>query len=45
MAQVTTCGKKMRTRKRKTKKAWGVRRLPPYLVWVADLVAQGHHGR
>jgi hypothetical protein len=35
----------MRKRKRKTKKAWGIRRLPPYLVRVADPVAQGHHGR
>jgi hypothetical protein len=48
MAWVIACGKgkKMRTRKRKTKKkAWGVRHLTPYPVRVADPVAQGHHGR
>jgi hypothetical protein len=40
-ARVIACGKgkKMRKRKRKTKKAWGVLRLPPYLVRVADPVA------
>jgi hypothetical protein len=35
----------MRKKRKTKKKAWGVHRLPPYPVRVADPVGQGHHGR